>query len=62
MRYSEKAGYAAIAEVLSEPLTCVDGVEHVVEDVCEAVADYGCGISLPGCLAEYIQFIRQHRI
>ena len=62
MRYSEKAGYAAIAEVLCEPLAAIGPVELVIEGVMVETANAGCGISLPGDLAEYRRLIDRRRI
>ena len=62
MRFSEKAGYAAIAEVLCEPLASIGPIEAIIEDVCRTVADQGCGVTLPGGLAEYRRLIDRRRI
>ena len=62
MRHSTKAGYAAIAEILSEPLATIDVVEAILEGVCVTVADNGCSMFLPGDLGEYLKAIEQRRI
>lgn len=62
MRYSEKAGYAAITEILGEPLASFDGVESILEGLCETVANLGGGIAFPGNLVEYRRYIAQRRI
>lgn len=62
MRHSEKAGYAAIAEVLCEPLASIGPIEAIIEDARRAVADQGCGITLPFGLVEYRRFIDRRRI
>lgn len=62
MRYSEKAGYAAIDEVIGEPLAGFDGVESILEGLCVALADAGCAIAFPGNMAEYREYIARRWI
>jgi hypothetical protein len=62
MRYSKEAGYAAIAEVLREPLAEIGPVESIVEGVMVAIADQGCGVTIPESVAEYRRLITRHRI
>ena len=62
MRFSEKAGYAAIVEILTEPLAVIGPVEAVVEGVMVTLADNGCGVSLPEGMAERLRLIQRHRI
>lgn len=62
MRYSEKAGYAAIAEVLREPLAEQCGIECIVEGAHELTANKGRSIALPDGFPEYLRLIRSRRI
>jgi hypothetical protein len=62
MRYSKATGYDAIAEVLREPLATIGTIESVVEGVMVAIADQGCGVTIPGTLVEYQWLIHRHRI
>jgi hypothetical protein len=62
MRYSEKEGYAALAEVLREPLAVIGPVESVIEGVMVTLADNGCQMSLPCGVVEYVRLVERHRI